>query len=110
MAAAKELRMPTIAKLRGTEDYKAWATGMSFWLKREKRWGYVTGRVPAEDWDPEVDEATLCDIGLMVDPSVYVLSVSKVLSNERGQSRCHLAGEKELLGSLVCMHLLNRLS
>ena len=72
MAAAKELRMPTIAKLRDTEDYKAWATGMSFWLKREKRWGYVTGCVPAEDWDPEVDEATLCDIGLMVDPSVYV--------------------------------------
>ena len=36
-----------------------------------------------------------------------VLSVSKVLSNERGQSRCHLAGEKELFGSLVYMHLLN---
>jgi len=39
----------------------------------------------------------------------YVLSVSKVLSNERGQSRCHLAGEMELFGSLVYMHLLNRL-
>jgi len=38
-----------------------------------------------------------------------VLSVSKVLSNERGQSRCHLAGEMELFGSLVYMHLLNRL-
>jgi len=38
---------------------------------------------------------------------VKVLSVSKVLSNERGQSRCHLAGEKELFGSLVYMHLLN---
>ena len=37
-----------------------------------------------------------------------VLSVSKVLSNERGQSRCHLAGEKELFGSPVYMHLLNR--
>ena len=40
--------------------------------------------------------------------SDLVLSVSKVLSNERGQSRCHLAGEKELFGSLVYMHLLNR--
>ena len=37
-----------------------------------------------------------------------VLSVSKVLSNERGQARCHLAGEKELFGALVYMHLLNR--
>jgi len=33
--------------------------------------------------------------------SLMVLSVSKVLSNERGQSRCHLAGEKELFGSRV---------
>jgi len=29
----------------------------------------------------------------------------KVLSNERGQSRCHLTGEKELFGSLVYVHL-----
>ena len=45
-------------------------------------------------------------------PQTYariVLSVSKVLSNERCQSRCHLAGETELFGSLVYMHLLNRL-
>ena len=33
-----------------------------------------------------------------------------VLSNERGQSRCHLAGEKELFGSLVYMHLLNSIT
>ena len=66
----KELHMPSIAKLEGTEDYKSWAFGMMLWLKREKRWGYVNNTIPAEEWEAEVDEETLCDIGLIVDTSV----------------------------------------
>jgi hypothetical protein len=68
----KELRIPSIAKLKGTEDYKSWTFSMMLWLKRGKRWCYVNNKVPAEKWEAEVDEETLCDIGLMVDTSVYV--------------------------------------
>jgi hypothetical protein len=48
---------------------------MMLWLKRGKRWRYINNTVPAEEWEAEVDEATLCDIGLMVITSVFFISL-----------------------------------
>jgi len=61
---------------------------------KKPRYGLVYWEDSGETTIVEEDELT-----------AVVLSVSKVLSNESGQSRCHLAGEKELLGSLVYMDL-----
>jgi hypothetical protein len=34
--------MPSIAKLKGTEDYKSWAFGMMLWLKKNVRVMLIT--------------------------------------------------------------------
>lgn len=45
---------------------------MKLWLTLERKWGYVTRTIPSDKWQEEEDQITLCDIGLMVDPSLYV--------------------------------------